>query len=610
MKKYIQSMMLSLTGMLALTACSSSDTDYHWATASGDQVYFSNTLPSQKDLSFDESSFIVTLNRVKTDESINVSLTLDDATGTFSAPASVSFAAGSKTADVVINYDTEKLEYDKYVSATLSIADEAYTTPYGSSAYTFSAGVPSPYVSLGNGKFVEDFYWGFEQTVEIKQNQENPNTFRVYGAFDSVDNGNQSEYIELTVLQPGQTLFDQTITMEGLVYWPPVNTGYHHSSYDADIMMYHPSRFAAYGAEENWVLSKVLAYQEDGVTPGQIQLAPAYYMDGVGGWAAYSQSTEGMIIITFPGYNPKDYSLSLDYAGGYFDNTGQSYALLNLSMGEDVTEVKYALVEGNNESAAIDGVIDGTIASESVAEGGQYKVVNSYSGYCTLVAVAYDGDEVKNTAYAKFYYEVGGPQWVSLGTGLYTEDCLLPNYIDKYADDPLTYEVEIQENVNKPGLYRLVEPYGSAFPYNEAGDWDDTQSWYVIVDATDPEGVFIPEQRTSLNWGDGEFSIQSLGSYYMDGGYSFATVKGAGYMGTLIDGVITFPERGLLAIFNGDASFGNTNGLTKIVLPSAASSAPQRRAQKQNVVRYFSPVQQVSRIELNRKAPVTREQMR
>ena len=80
MKKYIQSMMLSLTGMLALTACSSSDTDYHWATASGDQVYFSNTLPSQKDLSFDESSFIVTLNRVKTDESINVSLRSEEHT--------------------------------------------------------------------------------------------------------------------------------------------------------------------------------------------------------------------------------------------------------------------------------------------------------------------------------------------------------------------------------------------------------------------------------------------------------------------------------------------------------------------------------------------------
>lgn len=612
MKKYIESVMLMLIGMVAFSACSNSnDGDYQWATASGEQVYFSNTLPSKTDISFDQSSFTIQVNRVKADEAITVPLTLEEATGIFTAPASVAFAAGSKTADVVISYDPTKLEYDNYISGTLSIADAQFVTPYGSSSYKFSAGVPSPYVSIGTGTFAEDFYFGFTSKVEIMQNQENPNIFRIYGAYNSVDGGTQSEYLELTVLQPGQKLYGVEITMEGLVYWPGYNTGYHHSNYDADIKIYHPSEFQAYGAEENWVLSRVLAYQEDGVTPGQIQLAPCYYMDGVGGWAAYSQNTEGMVIITFPGYTPKDYALSIDYKGGFFNESGQNYASVDVTMGDDVTSVKLAVVEGGNVDAAVAGVIDGTIESQTITENGAVNVPNNNAGFCSIVAVAFDGDEAVSTAYAKFYTEAGGPQWKSLGVGAYTEDCLLPNYIKNYDSDPLTYAVEIQENVNKPGLYRMVDPYGSAFPYNEDGDWDASQLWYVIIDATDPDGVFIPEQRTGLNWGDGEFSIQSLGSYYMDAGYPFATVKNAGYMGTLADGVITFPVKGLLAIFDGDASYANVNGLTKIVLPSALPSAAKKRSPKwNNSMRHFSSKQHVSRVELNRMAPITREQLR
>lgn len=605
MKKYIESMMLVFAALWAFTACSSSDADYQWATATGEQVYFSNTLPSQKDISFDASSFTVTLNRVKTDEAITVGLALDDTTNTFSIPASVTFAAGSNTADIVVSYDTEKLAYDQYVTMTLSI-DEAHATPYGASAYTFKAGVPSPFKSLGKGHLTDNYYFEDETDVEIMQNENTPNVFRLVAPYSAFSGGGDA-YMEITVLQPGDVVDGVTITNPDLIYFTDYNTGEHNSNYDADIYLLHVSNFKAGADESAWLYSRVLAYQEDG-TPGQIQLAPYYYMFGVGGWN--QSQTDGIIIINFPGYTPKDYALAVDYKGGFFDESGKNYASVDLTAGADITSVQLAVIEGSNVDAAFQGVIDGTIASETVSASDAYNLLNNYSGYCSVVAVGYDGEDAVATAYAKFYTEAGGPQWVSLGMGEYTEDCLLPNYIRGYASDPLTYSVEIQQNVANPGIYRMVDPYGSALPYNEAGDWDASKTWYVIVDATDPEAVFIPEQRTSLNWDDGEFSIQSLGSYYMDGGYPLATVKAAGYMGTLVDGVITFPEKGLLAIFGTSASYANTNSLTKIVLPSAVTAAAPRRAPMAYTSRQFAPVQQVSRVLLNRQAPISKEQMR
>ena len=597
MKKYISSTLLLLLGLMVFTACSKSDDDYQWASVSGDQVYFSSKLKSKIDLSKSETSFSVPLARVKTDAAITVNLSLTDASGLFTAPASVTFAEGSKEAVVNISYDPAKLEYDKYLDLKLAITDAAYTTAYGKSEYSFKVGAPSPYQSIGKGKFHDDFFMAKTYEVEILQNQEDPTVYRIMHPYDaaikaedidasfSVD-GSQAEYLQIKLMKVGDVLGGVTLTMDNLVYFEPTMTGCVYDELASQIMLTHGSEFSSLSTEDIYSHTRILDFQEDG-SIGRIQLAPRYHLVQDGrGWGY--QATDGMIYIDFPGYAPKDYALSVSYLGGFFNNAGENFASVNITMGADIEEVKYALVAGGNVDGTVDGIIDGTIASESVTESGNINIKNTFTGYCTLVAVAFAGGEAQVSAYAKFYTEQGGPQWTSLGKGLYTEECLMDYYgNDAYFADPLTYEVEIQENTNKPGLYRLVEPYGSAFPYNEEGDWDATQNWYVIVDATDPNGVFIPEQRTGLDWGDGEFSIQSMGSYYMDGGYDFATVKSAGLMGTLAGGVITFPDKGLLCILANDAIYGNENGLTKIVLPNAVPASARKFARANSVKKGF-----------------------
>ena len=69
MKRYISNLFLAIMAMAAFTACSSDD-DYQWATASGEQVYFSNEIASQQNISMTDGSFTIPINRVNKSGSI------------------------------------------------------------------------------------------------------------------------------------------------------------------------------------------------------------------------------------------------------------------------------------------------------------------------------------------------------------------------------------------------------------------------------------------------------------------------------------------------------------------------------------------------------------
>ena len=619
MKRYIYNVLLTVFALTAFTACSDSDSDYKWADVpTNAQVYFSNALPSQQNISKKTNSFTIPVNRVKTDDAITVGISLQSDDNFLSAPASVSFAAGQSTAELAISYDPESLVYDEFKSATLTISDASYTTPYGASEYTFKAGVLSPYASIGTGKLVEDYYWGYNCSVNIMQNQENPNVFRIYGASAPVNGGSASDYLEITVCKPGDTFRGVTVTQNDLVYFADYNTGYHHSTYDADIMWYHPSKFTASNPEEFWLHNVVLAYQEDG-TPGQIQLAPRYYMDGVGGWNA-SQSDD-VIVITFPGYAPKDYSAAFACTGVFTDLSGSVFAEGILELGADAQDVRAVVVSADADADAVaDAIVAGDLETTAVTAGNIYVPIGEgLTGKLQVVVVVLDEEDAVKGVYASQfeYYGGGANPWQSLGIGLYTEDFIG----SVFGADPVTYEVEIEENSEHPGLYRMLSPYDGKFPYNEDGDWDASSVYNIEVNAEDPEGVYIEQQATGVDWGYGPISIISWGARYL-GSNSFEDVKAEGYLGTLVNGVITLPvfdretDDGIahyqgLTVMGTSGYYGCTNGAFKLVLPEAVDSQARAKARSMARARSFEKrlkgkgysIKQM-RILTNQKAPV------
>lgn len=619
MKKNIYSLFLVVIALAGFTACSDSDNDYKWADVPGNaQVYFSKDLPSQQNISNKANSFTIPVNRVKTDDAITVGISLTSDDNFLSAPSSVAFAAGQSSANITISYDPESLVYDQFKSATLTISDESYTSPYGATSYTFKAGVLSPYASIGSGSLVEDYLWGYSCSVNIMQNQENPNVFRVYGASAPVNGGSASDYLEITVCKPGDTFRGVTVTQNDLVYFADYNTGYHHSTYDADVMLYHPSKFTASNPEEFWLHNVVLAYQENGM-PGQIQLAPRYYMDGVGGWNA--SQTDGAVIITFPGYAPKDYSAAFACTGVFTDLSGAVFAEGILELGDDAQDVRAIVVEADADADAVaDAIAAGEVEATALTAGNVYvPIPEGMSGKLQVVVVVLDEEgAIKGVYSSNFeYYGGGASPWQSIGIGLYTEDFIG----SVFGADPVTYEVEIEENSDTPGLYRMLSPYDGKYPYNEEGDWDASAVYNIEVNAVDPDGVYIEQQATGVDWGYGPISIISWGARYL-GSSTFEELKASGYLGTLKDGIITLPvfERETdngkayyqgLTIMGTSGYYGATNGAFKLVLPEAVDSQARAKVRSMAKARSFEKrlkgkgySMKQMRILTNQKAPV------
>lgn len=351
MKTYYYNLFIALMAVVGLTACSDNDDDYQWATVTGNQVYFSNQLPASYSISKSTNSITIPINRVKTDEAITVNLTHTDGSGFFNVPSSVSFAQGESEAQITVSYDVDSLVYDERHNDTLSIASADYTTIYGASTYSFSAMMPSPYKLLGKGTLTDGFF-GFTTTVDIYQNTEQTNVFRIFKGYDPVDDGNQDEYLQLTILKAGDVVAGQTIAKDNLVYWgDDFNTGYHHPTYDADVLVCHPYGFSSTKDQSMWSYNYVVEYQADGVTPGEIHLAPFYYMNGVGGWN--NTQNDGIITIIFPGFDKKDYTLDVEYLGRLTDTEDADFAQVSIGMGEDLEYVKYAMTDIDGDAQAL-----------------------------------------------------------------------------------------------------------------------------------------------------------------------------------------------------------------------------------------------------------------
>ena len=433
MKKIFQYSLLLLTAMLGFTACSDSD-NYEPGTVSGQQVFFSNELTQLINVSKDANQFTIPLNRYVTDGALQVNLSNNDTTGIYNIPSSVSFEGGKAQTDIVVTYDPEKLVYDDFKTITITLPnDENTKTPYGLQSYTFTVGMPSPFESLGKGKYNDTFI--MEEgpyTVEIMQNTQQTNVFRIMKPYDQAilnekweTQGTQSPYIQITILKPGDKVNETTITEEGLVIFSDTNSGYYNTSngYNQDIMLYHPSGFSKYQLESDWAHSRVLEWQENGL-PGLIQLAPFYYMDGLGGWN-YS-ANDGMVTILFPGYDPKDYEIDFAYTGRFTDTDDNDFGEGTVTLGADITSAKYVVTSEKDQLDAIaSGLGNGTVEGEEINASGTVRFPLTESNTYYFVLVGFDGDKAVASDAFKFKFQASGETaetWtpVYIGTYQYT----------------------------------------------------------------------------------------------------------------------------------------------------------------------------------------------
>jgi len=281
-----------------------------------------------------------------------------------------------------------------------------------------------------------------------------------------------------------------------------------------------------------------------------------------------------------PDYSPSE---KIDSEQVYFPSTNSSKVAL--SSVENSFDIVIARVKTDN-AITVPLTISGNDGLYDIPSSVNFAQGESKAS----IKVNYDTDEIGfdnfsdltisiNDQYTSVYgkseylFNIGIPApWKSLGEATYFDDLLNAFYGTGIPE----YKIEIQENLLQPGLFRLVNPYGEAYPHNDPGDWDDSQDWYFEINAVDPTAVYINVQESGMDWGDGMLSFGSIAALRMSQGKTLEEVKEDGLTGTFENGVITFPVGSLViseAGYNDGALYGtNGNGAFMVIMPGTVLS--------------------------------------
>lgn len=130
-----------------------------------------------------------------------------------------------------------------------------------------------------------------------------------------------------------------------------------------------------------------------------------------------------------------------------------------------------------------------------------------------------------------------------------------------------SYPVSIEEAIEAPGMYRIVNPI-MAYVVN-----DEQALRYLIIDATDPHRVFVKKQDIGSVPAYGEMAVESFASYYADEGNPAILLEDAGYYGSLSNGEITFPASAGFILWTESGRIDtNLDGKFRIILPERVAA--------------------------------------
>ena len=536
--KKIISALIALPVLAGLVACSEKEADYTPADVlTGEQVYFPNSIQTTIELSDAANTVTVPLNRVKTTDALSVNLVSTSTSEDITVASAANFTAGADAADVVISYSPDKIIPGHYDTITVSIAEEEYTTPYGSSKVTLLIGQKEPWVSIGTGYYYDAFMDDYMWAVRIEQNQLYPNRYRVVNPYKSMwTYYSETEYAEASadyftfqIMEEGSTLGADadgnpvTIVGDDIVYFADANTGYYSSANGGDVWVLHASRFTSRSSMDYYQYSYVADYKEDG-TPGNILLAPMYYIFGVGGWNHTMDS--GYIQIVMPGFELSDYTLDVSYVGKFNDTDDNVYATANVfDFGEDVASVKIVVVSGaDNVSGGINAILSAADDDPSIvtvdAEG-TYNVpmpADAQSGKYTIVAVSFDEDgEAQEYAYDTFTYTLASVE--ETWTAKYVGDYVYTQFFTDENDNPQTDADLVLYQSNTDATRYKIEHWGydvdfifSVDPLTGIIEFDDffcgyTSSSYGAVMCRDMFGYYGEQGGDPSFYADGVFTF-------------------------------------------------------------------------------------------------------
>ena len=528
------------------------------------QVYFSNTNSAQIDLAKEAKSFDIAVSRAIAGEaaSIDVVVTADSLANTvFEFPATVEFADSAATAVYTVTVkEGKELEFDAYYDVTLAF-DESLATPYGNSTYSFKVGVPAPWGEWEetSGTFTFSLYvsGAYEIPVLYRDHMIDATKAQFLLGFTTI--GAKEDVVVDVNKETGACEVGVHDFLDSSNYGPVLLSDMPH--YPLEEGLSYEAFPCTYEAEK-----------------GLLSLNLIYFVCTDFGSSANGYFANGVETLQLDGFYVPDYSLTMEYRGNYVDNNGTNNAVISTTKGVDVAKYLMTVISADEDvNAAVQGMLKGEVACDTLTEAGFYAYPITASGNYKVLAITFDAEENPVDAYStdfEFWLAGDSNPWQSLGYAKYTDDIILP----LYGNPAMSYYVEVLENKEQPGLFRLMDLCGPEYPFNSYGTYKEGS--YIEIDATDPEAVWIEGwQSTGFDLGGGVIEITSMAWYQAnaDGGTK-EDAKEAGLCGIYADGVITFPADGILAAIGDKAYYGNRNGAFALDMTNLIESLPEEAA--------------------------------
>lgn len=407
---------LAFFATAALFSCTEESTYEPGPQASGAQYYFSSDEATSVTISHTTQSVSVNLFRVETGSASTATVSIADESGLISSASSATanFAAGSNKATLTFPITPSDWEFAKDYKVTYTVFDE--TTPYGKSELAVTYKYPTPLTLLGNGKVTEGYFTGGEWTPKVYRSDLDPNEYHIQKFM-----GSKSADLIIHVTKAGDTFGNITFTQAGLVYYDDTYIGLSYydvypdgGSPDQLINCDHPAGFKKYASDEStWVGNKVALFQDNGI-PAVVEIAPYYYINGLGGWDR--TQLPATITIVFPGYEPKDYAVEAEYEGLFTDPDGASFGQAAVTLGADIESGVAVIVRGNLEEDIEAGVALLASEDESVVSftGDSVRVPlpeDAHTGVYSIVIGGVAEGEIQEATYVSFFYQ-GDPETV------------------------------------------------------------------------------------------------------------------------------------------------------------------------------------------------------
>jgi hypothetical protein len=404
---------LAFFATAALFSCTEKSTYEPGPQASGAQYYFSSDQATSVNISHTTQSVSIDVFRVETGSASTATVSVVDESGLISSASSVTanFAAGSNKATLTFPITPSDWEFAKNYPVNFTIFDES--TPYGKSELTVTYKYPTPLKSLGKAQLTENYFTGQTFTPQVYQSEIDPNEYHIQKFM-----GAKSEDLIIHVTKAGDKFGNVSFTQAGLVYfddaWSGISYGDVNSSGTADqhIDVCHPAGFKSYSTDESkWAGSKVVLFQDNGI-PAIVEIAPFYYISGLGGWDLTQNPAN--ITIIFPGYEPKDYAVEANYAGLFTESDGTVYGEASVTLGADLEGGVAVIVPGADEDAIAAG-IEKLVSDEAVAfDGSTVRVPlpkDVQTGFYTIVVGGVADGVVQEVDAVPFYYQGGPLDW-------------------------------------------------------------------------------------------------------------------------------------------------------------------------------------------------------